>query len=176
MRLKPTSLEWDYVSNEPVPCPVCGSNWPNAPSVYVSEEEGAALVGRTAFLVTPTQSRVLQALSSTYGRWVQPDDLLFIAYSDVPEVDIPQTVSPISTALHKLRGAIKRGGYIVEFRRGYGYRFIHQADRKRGKAENVNKRVRKQPNKQAEAKPATRRERKSTAGPKRRAAAGARNR
>jgi len=121
----PNVLSWDFLQNEPPPCPLCEQPFPKAPAVLVSEDHGVALVGSTAFRVTPSTARVLQVLAAAYGRFMQPEDVLCCAYSDRPEADVPKSLSPVSSALHILRKELQDTGYVIEHRKSCGYRLIH---------------------------------------------------
>ena len=137
----PNVTGWDFIQNDPPPCPLCNQPFPQAPAVLVSEDHGVALVGSKPFKVTPSQARVLQVLASAYGRFMQPEDVLDCAYSDRPEADVPTSLSPVSSALHAIRTQIKSTGYVIEFKKACGYRLIHETQIKEGKDEGAKKSI-----------------------------------
>lgn len=132
MRIKVPDDAWDFVNDTPPHCPLCGSKWASAPAVLVSEEHGVALVGRKSFRLNRTQGRVLQVLSASYGRWLPPEDILWRAWSDVPDSDVPTTLHPVTTSLGKLRNELEGTPYEIELRRGHGYRLISKRDARKG--------------------------------------------
>ena len=114
--------EWDYIADDHPICPACGGRWKDAPKTYVSEELGVALVNGHGFYVSDEQARILQVLRSASNRWVGIEELLVLAYSDLPDADQPEDTSAIETAVRMLKRRVAEAGYMIQSRRGFGYR------------------------------------------------------
>lgn len=119
-------IEWDYI-NETVPCcPVCGGEWPDAPTVYINEELGVCLFNGVVFGVSDSQARVIQVLRSSITRWVGSEELNTLAYSDLPDADVPTELSIVESAVRSLRRRLNPTGFVIEARRNFGYRLTQR--------------------------------------------------
>ena len=180
MKLQLPEDAFDFIqeAHDVPPCPLCHQKWRAAPRVLVSEDYGVALVDRKTFKLNNTQSRVLQVLAASYGRWLAPDSILLRAWSDVPDIDCPRTIHPVSSSLSKLRTCLKGTRYVIELRRGFGYRLISKPDAKKaindGKQRVTTKR--KKPIRESEARAAPRKEKPSRVAAGRRKARPSRDR
>lgn len=121
-------IEWDYIADDAPRCPACGAEWRGAPSVFVSVELGVAVVGGYGFYVSDEQARILQVLRSSCSRWITLPELIDLAYSDLPDCDIPSDPGPVETALRLLRRRLTTAGYQVQSRRNYGYKLMKVND------------------------------------------------
>ena len=115
-------VEWDYMSGAGATCPTCKQNWRDAPEIFVDEVNGVVMVDGFAFYASDQQQRTVQVLRSAYGRWLPPDELLELSYSDVPDADQPDDVATVAAAVSVLRRRLETTRYYIETKRGQGYR------------------------------------------------------
>lgn len=125
--------DWDFIDQSKPRCPACGSEWPDAPDVFVSEEQGIAQVNGFTFSVTDSQGRVLTVLRASLTRWVTAEDLNVLAHSDLPDADVPDDLGVIESAVRSLRVRLGPSGYAIQSRRNFGYRLIKQREIGHGK-------------------------------------------
>lgn len=103
-------------------CPTCMRPWPEAPDVKLAAEDNFLWVeGKVVPIKWKSSLATAEVLLESFGRFLSRDKIRELAFSDVPDCDVPD-LAALTKALCYLRGRLEGTNVCVQNKPGHGYR------------------------------------------------------